>query len=124
MPHQSVSGDLRIHWSSIYNPAWDDTPDAYVEHGLVAWGRSRRLARCDAPRIHVKAYIGVQHDDPARWHVAGEPRTRFFLSLFLAGRTISLRTYPILADALAALYAFHSSFDVSTDASECANTEH
>ena len=109
MQQQDTSGDLRIHWSPIYNPAWDDTPEAYVEHSLVAWGRSRRLARCEDPRLYFKAYLGVQHYDPARWHVAGEPRTRYFLSLFLAGRTLSLRTYPTLAAALAALHAFHSS---------------
>lgn len=108
MPHEDTSTDLRIQWSPIYNPAWDDTPDAYVEHGLVAWSRSRRLARCEDPRRQLKAYIGVQHDDPARWHVAGEPRTRYFLSLFLAGRTVSLRTYPTLADALVTLYAFYA----------------
>lgn len=108
MTHQDAPGDLRIQWSPAYNPAWDTTPEAYVAHGIVAWGRSRRLARCDDPRRHFKAYIGIQHDDPARWHVAGEPRTRYFVSLFLAGRTLSLRTYPTLADALAALYAFYA----------------
>lgn len=121
MPHQGVPGDLRISWSPVYNPAWDDTPDAYVEHGLVAWGRSRRLARCEDPRLRFKAYIGIQHDDPARWGVPGEPRTRFFLSLFLAGRTLSLRTYPILADALAALYAFQRGLDVSAGTFESTN---
>ncbi|HEX8037488.1 MAG TPA: hypothetical protein VF510_26780 [Ktedonobacterales bacterium] len=114
MPHQVSSGDLRISWSPIHNPAWDDTPEAYVEHGLVAWGRSRRLARCEDPRRHVKAYIGIQHDDPTRWHLAGESRTRYFLSLFLAGRTLSLRTYPTIAAALAALDSFHSSLAGST----------
>ncbi|MGZ3681122.1 MAG: hypothetical protein ACXWQR_22095, partial [Ktedonobacterales bacterium] len=104
-------------WSPIYNPAWDDTPESYVEHGIVAWSRSRRLARCEDPRRHVKAYIGVQHYDPARWHVAGEPRTRFFLSLFLAGRTLSLRTYSTLTEAMASLHAFHASLDVSTSTS-------
>ncbi len=114
MLHEDTSCHLRIHWSPIYNPAWDDTPEAYVAQGLVAWGRSRRLARCEDPRVHFKAYIGIQHDDPARWHVAGEPRTRFFLSLFLAGRTLSLRTYPTLAEAVAALRAFHATFDKPT----------
>lgn len=111
MPHEDVpaTGDLRISWSPIYNSAWDSTPDAYVEHDIVAWGRSRRLARCDDPRRRFKAYIGIQHYDPARWHVAGEPRARYFLSLFLAGRTLSLRTYPTLSETVAALRHFHTS---------------
>ncbi len=116
MQQQDTSGNLRISWSPIYNPAWDDTPEAYVAQGLVAWGRSRRLARCEDSRAHFKAYIGIQHEDPARWHVAGEPRTRCFLSLFLAGRTLSLRTYPTLTEALAALHAFHATLDKLTGA--------
>lgn len=115
MHNEATPGNLRITWSPIYNPAWDDTPESYTAHNLVAWGRSRRLARCEDPRVHFKAYIGIQHHDPARWHVAGEPRTRYFLSLFLAGRTHSLRTYSTLAEAVAALHAFHASLDEPTD---------
>jgi hypothetical protein len=98
---------LTLRWSEIYRPAWDGTPAAYVEHGIVGWGRSRRLARAQDPARAFKAYLGVQHYDPARWHVAGAPRATFFLSLFLAGRTIALRTFPTLGDALAELRAFH-----------------
>lgn len=98
---------LTLRWSEVYRPAWDGTPAAYVEHGIVGWGRSRRLARAQDPARAFKAYLGVQHYDPARWHVAGEPRAAFFLSLFLAGRTIALRTFPTLDAALAELRAFH-----------------
>jgi hypothetical protein len=48
----------------------------------------------------------VQHFDPARWSTTGEPWTRFFLSLFLKGQTVTLQTFPRLDAALAALDAF------------------
>lgn len=103
-----MASELIIAWSSAYHPAWDNAPSAYVEHGIVAWGRSRRLARAADPAVAFKAYLGVQHDDPARWHGAGEPRAVFFLSLFRAGQTVSLRTYPTVPLALAELRAFHA----------------
>ncbi|HEV2238264.1 MAG TPA: hypothetical protein VGR57_16500, partial [Ktedonobacterales bacterium] len=102
-PPPSPPGDaagLRITWSPAYRTAWDDTPEAYLAHGVVAWGRSRRLARFEDARYAFKGYLGVQHADPARWHAAGEPRTVWFVSLFLLGRTITLRTFPTLAGAL------------------------
>ena len=98
---------VSIVWSSIYQPAWDETPGAYVEAGLVGWGRSRRLARAEDASVALKAYLGVQHYDPGRWYQAGEARTRFFLSLFVGGRTLSLRTYPTVEEALAALEQAH-----------------
>lgn len=77
-------------------------------HGLVGWGRSRRLARAEDRAVAFKAYLGVQHDDPARWHGSGPARSVFFLSLFLANRTVTLRTYPTLGAALVELRRFHA----------------
>lgn len=96
-------------WSPIYNPAWDESPDEYTEAGFVIWGRSRRLARAADPSVAFKAYLGVQHFDPARWMLPGEPTAKFFLSLFVAGRTISMRTFPTLGEARAALERFYAS---------------
>lgn len=103
-----MPSELQIAWSGAYHAEWDDTPAAYVEQDVVGWGRSRRLARASDPAVAFKAYLGVQHDDPARWHVAGEPRAVFFLSLFVAGRTVSLRTFPTMGAALTELRAFHA----------------
>ena len=97
-----------IHRSPAYHPEWDATPEAYVASGTVGWGRSRRLGKLVDDALHLKAYLGVQHEDPARWGLAGEPRTRFFLSLFLHGRTVSLRTHPTMDTALTALTAYHN----------------
>lgn len=111
---QDAAGDaaampgLAIRWSAAYRPEWDEDPAAYVAHGVVGWGRSRRLARAEDPARAFKAYLGVQHYDPGRYHLAGEPRSVFFLSLFLAGRTITLRTFPTVAAALAELRHFHA----------------
>lgn len=108
-PISSVpTSGLDLAWSAAYRPEWDQIPAAYQEQGVVGWGRSRRLARArDASRAF-KAYLGVQHADPARWHVSGEPRSVFFLSLFVANRTIALRTFPTMPEALTALRDFHS----------------
>lgn len=95
-------------WSPIYHPAWDATPHEYVEAGLVGWSRSRRLARVADPAVAFKAYLGVQHFDPARWMLPGEPTAKYFLSLFVAGRTIAMRTFPTLREALAALDTFYA----------------
>jgi hypothetical protein len=105
--HETDDG-LSFAWSPVYRPEWDDVPDRYVEHDVVAWGRSRRLARIEDPSLRLKAYLGVQHFDPARWNLPGEARTVFFLSLFVGGRTVTLRTYPSFAAVLAALRAFHA----------------
>jgi hypothetical protein len=98
---------LVFAWGPQYRPQWDAAPERYVEQGMVAWGRSRRLARAADPMRAFKAYLGVQHYDPARWGVAGEARTKFFLSLFVGGRTVTLRTYPTMGEALAELRRFH-----------------
>jgi len=103
VPQQVLPG-LHIAWSEHYTPAWNMAPEQYVAHDIVAWGRSRRLARITSESGRVKAYLGVQHSDPSRWGGAGEPQARFFLSLFLDGRTLFLRTYPTQAEALGALH--------------------
>ena len=100
--HPLPSG-LHIIWSEHYTPDWDTEPEQYVAHDIVAWGRSRRLARISSDSGRIKAYLGVQHSDPSRWGLAGDPQTRFFLSFFLDGRTLFLRTYPNLPAALADL---------------------
>lgn len=107
---------LTITWSPIYHPAWDATPEAYVAAGLVAWGRSRRLAKAEDRASRLRAYLGIQHDDPQRWSLTGAPRARFFLSLLLDGRTLSLRTYPELPLALGALRDFAAQLDAGIDA--------
>lgn len=101
-PAELESG-LVITWSPAYHPAWDDVPQAYVDAEVVAPGRSRRLAKAVDARRDFKAYLGVQHFDPARWNLPGEPTAKFFASFFISGRTIALRTYPTMADALAAV---------------------
>lgn len=103
-----TEGGLRYVWSSIYRAEWDASPGRYVDEGMVAWDRSRRLVRVEDVSRGFKAYLGVQHFDPARWHTEGEPRATFFLSLFLRGRTVTLRTYRSIPDALQALHAFHA----------------
>lgn len=105
--HRVPSG-VQARWSPIYRQDWDDTPERYVVAGLVEWSRSRRLARFDDPTLGFKAYAGIQHYDPACWNVPGDPRTRFFLSLFLANRTVTLRTFATLDEALAELARFHA----------------
>jgi hypothetical protein len=82
---------LWFQWSPVYRAEWDRDAAAYVAAGAVGWGRSRRLLRGDDPARRCKAYIGVHHSDPARWGLPGEPTAKFFLSLFVAGRTVALR---------------------------------
>ena len=96
--------ELTIRWSPVYQPQWDETPQAYVDASVVGAGRSRRLAKAQDTRRVFKAYLGVQHWDPSRWHLPGEARAVFFLSLFHDNRTLALRTYPTVSAALAALY--------------------
>ena len=102
------AGVLTITWSPVYRPEWDDVPRAYIQSGAVGWGRSRRLARAEDPARLFKAYLGVQHFDPARYGLAGEAQAKFFVSLFVGGRTVALRTYPTLPAARAALEQFHA----------------
>lgn len=104
----SAREGLTLHWAPWYQPQWDMTPDAYVEAGVVAPERSRRLLRADDTRLTLKAYLGVRHSDPARWGAPGEPRADFFLSALLGKRTLYLRTYATVSDALADLTATHA----------------
>jgi hypothetical protein len=97
---------MEIECAPWYRPDWDEQPERYVEEGVVSWGRSRRLAKAGADRLGLKAYIGVQHYDPGRWNLSGEPSARFFLSLFVHGQTVSLRTFSTIQAVLAALTAF------------------
>jgi hypothetical protein len=106
---------MEIEWAAWYQPEWDEQPERYSAEGVVGWSRSRRLAKAHDDRLSLKAYIGVQHDDPARWNVSGVPSTRFFLSVFIHGRTVSLRTYPTLAAALAALSAYRDALQARAD---------
>ena len=97
-----------IVWSAAYHPAWDAQPQAYVTAAIVAWGRSRRLGRAADPQRAFKAYLGVQHSDPARWGLAGLAQARFFVSLFVAGRTVALHTHPTMTAALGELADFYA----------------
>ena len=99
---------LTLRWSPVYQPDWDDAPDAYVAAGVVGWERTRRLLRADDARLGMKAYIGVRHSDPTRWGLPGEPGAVFFLSVLLGTRTLFLRTYPTLPEALSQLRAAHA----------------
>lgn len=98
---------MRLEWSAIYHPEWDASAEAYVHTGLVGWGRSRRLARATDATCGLRAYVGVQHSDPALWGMPGEPRTVFFLSVLIGRKTLFLRTYPTVAVALAVLHETH-----------------
>jgi hypothetical protein len=107
---------LDITWSATYRPAWDSTPQAYVEAGFVSWGRSRRLAKAHDPRVDFTSYLGLQHFDPARWHLPGLPTAKFFASFLIRGRTVGLHTYPTMNEALAAVQTFHARLGAHPDA--------
>ncbi|HUP28486.1 MAG TPA: hypothetical protein VM409_08635 [Chloroflexia bacterium] len=102
------SGRLRrlISWSPVYEPAWDLTPDSYLEGSLVGWGRSRRLGLFRQGQV--KAYLGVQHIDPSKpgWGFIEQPECRFFLSLFIGPTCVTLRTFPSMPEALDHLSTF------------------
>jgi hypothetical protein len=95
-----------IEWHREYRPEWDETPGEYADHRLVGWGMSRRLGLLRLGRL--KAYLGVQHVDPGKpgWEFVGEAQTRFFVSLFVSGRCVTLRTFPGMEQALDALASF------------------
>ena len=90
----------RIRWHHLYRQEWDSAPETYVDEGIVAWGKSRRLGLLMAGPV--KAYLGVQHVDPTRagWDVVGQLGARFFASLFVGGKVVTLRTFDTLAGAL------------------------
>lgn len=95
-----------VRWHKEYRQEWDTLPEEYLGSGVVPWGRSRRLGLFTLG--HVKAYIGVQHVDPGKpdWEIVDEPRARFFLSLFVSARVVTLRTFPTIGDALDTLLSF------------------
>ncbi len=95
-----------VKWSAEYRPAWDADAELYSEHGIVGWGLSRRLGLLRLG--NVKAYLGVQHVDPAKagWAIVEEPEARFFLSLFVGGECVTLRVFPTMQDALTMLSLF------------------
>ena len=95
-----------IVWSKYYCPEWDHAPDEYIEHEQVGWGRSRRLGLYRQGRV--KAYLGVQHIDPDKpgWGFVQEAECRFFLSLFVGGECLTLRTFPLMDDVLEYLQQF------------------
>lgn len=105
---ETNSAGLTLRWAPAYQPAWDAMPAAYVEAGVVAWERTRRLARADDARLGMKAYLGVRHSDPTRWGLPGEPQAVFFLSVLLGKTTLLLRTYPTIPAALETLRATHA----------------
>ena len=95
-----------IKWNIEYRPDWDSTADEYAENGVVQWGRSKRLGMFKLGAV--KAYIGVQHVDPSvpGWAIVDGPQARFFLSLFIGGQVVTLRTFPTMDGALTALRGF------------------
>lgn len=96
----------QVVWHSAYRPEWDATPQKYAEQGLVRWGKSRRLGMLRHGRV--KAYLGVQHVDPGRpgWAIVDEPTARFFLSVFVSGKVVTLKTHATMHEALEMLAAF------------------
>ncbi len=103
-----MADGLTLRWSPVYQPAWDATPEAYFDAGVVAWERTRRLLRADDARLGMKAYIGVRHSDPARWGLPGEPHADYFLSVLLGATTIFLHTHRAIPSALAELRRTHA----------------
>src|SRR5262245_22220991 len=110
-----MQAPMEIEWAPWYHPDWDGRPERYVAEGVVGRGYSKRLAKARDDRLGLKAYIGVQHYDPGRWNLPGEPSGRFFLSLFIHGQTVSLRTYPTIEAAVSALASSHTALAVSRE---------
>lgn len=97
-----TSSDIRavISWNADYNPVWDGSPNLYLEADLVGWGKSRRLGVLRTGPI--KAYVGLQHVDTTKrgWNISDEPHTRFFASLFVNNRVVTLRTFSTMQATL------------------------
>lgn len=96
-----------IRWRPRYHREWDDDPWAYLRQGLLPLGRSRRLGVVRAGLGGFKAYLGVQHFDPAYWGRPGGAYCRFFLSLWAGGRLRELRTHETMKQALDRLWSFY-----------------
>ena len=95
-----------IRWNECYREEWDGVPGRYADDGAVGWGRSRRLGLLELGKY--KAYVGVQHIDPTRpgWGIVEEPQARFFVSMFVGGRCVALRTFRTMDEGLGALAGF------------------
>jgi hypothetical protein len=95
-----------VEWHREYRPEWDATPNEYADHDIVQWGKSRRLGLLRHGRV--KAYLGVQHVDPGKtgWAIVDEPTARFFVSIFVSGRVVTLKTHATMHEALEMLAAF------------------
>ena len=95
-----------IEWHREYRPEWDAAPQEYAERDIVPWGKSKRLGMLRSGPV--KAYVGVQHVDPDRpgWGIVDGPTARFFVSVFVSGRVLTLRTYPTMQETLEMLAAF------------------
>jgi len=89
-----------ISWSVAYRPEYDADPQRYVENGVVNWARSRRLGLLKLEAY--KAYVGAQHIDPSipGWNIVDRPEARFFVSFFVEGQCVALRTAPTMDGAL------------------------
>lgn len=95
-----------VKWHREYRQEWDAAPHEYADREVVRWGKSRRLGLLQHGRV--KAYLGVQHVDPGRpgWAIVEAPTARFFVSVFVSGRVVTLRTHPTMQEALEMLAAF------------------
>jgi hypothetical protein len=107
-----MSTELPVTWSASYHPEWDGAPEAYLQAMIVAPTRSRRLGRYSDPLRERKGYVGVYHQAGSG---ESEGRTRFFLSLFVRGHTLGLRSYTTMQDLLAGLAAFHAQDERTRD---------
>ncbi|MBI2887738.1 MAG: hypothetical protein HYY02_11080 [Chloroflexi bacterium] len=96
-----------IRWHPRYRSAWNDDPWAYLRHGLLPPGRTRRLGVLRAGPGGFKAYVGVQHFDPGHWGRPEDGYCRFFLSLWAGGRLRELRTHETMRQALDRLWSFY-----------------
>jgi hypothetical protein len=103
---------LMITWAPAHHAEWDADARHYVDAGIVAPGKSRRLARLADPQRAFKGYVGVQCADPHLFAIADDQVARFFVSVFAHGRTITLRTFPTIAEALALAQTMHARLPV------------
>ncbi len=92
-----------ITWHIRYERSYDEDPWAYQRNGMLPAGRSRRLGVLVPKGTRLRAYLGIQHFDPALWDHRGQAYCKFFLSLRAPGRGVSLRTHGTMDEALSVL---------------------
>ena len=92
-----------VTWHARYERSYDEDPWAYLRNGILPSGRSRRLGVLIERRTRLRAYLGIQHFDPALWGNRGQAYCKFFLSLRAPGRGVSLRTNGAMDEALGML---------------------